>query len=181
MKYIQGVIMEMVNITAVILCIFGCVGYGIALILSGRHEIQICHSMHLNFLHIKSLLLVNRDVLECACMKLGGKNEEVNNFFLETGKLAKENYVADFKQIWKSQVKKYWASKIACKELYSLLLAFPEYICECDMEMLENSLNRYLYQWEKLMEREYTKRKENEKLVFTISLFCGLLVTILFI
>lgn len=171
----------MINITAVILCIVGCVGYGITVILGGRHEMKICHSMHLNFLHIKSLLLVNREVLECACMKLGGKKEEVNNFFLETGKLAKENYAADFEQIWRSQVKSYWASKITCKELYSLLLAFPEYICECDIEMLENSLSRYIYQWEKLMEREYTKRKENEKLVFTISLFCGLLVTILFI
>lgn len=171
----------MINITAVILCLTGCLGYGMLEISGKRNEKKLYLSMYMSFLQVKNLLLVHREIIECACLRLGEGENQTAHFYKEIGQQTRENYSEDFNGVWKKGVKKYWASKIRCKELYELLYEFPEYVVGCEVDMLECSLNRYLYQWENLMEHYGRKQRENEKLVFTVSLFAGVLVTILFI
>lgn len=175
----------MLRMLAGLLCAVGCCGYGISWIYSYRKEIRNCNQFQIVFLKLKNRLLIERDILAMACLKIAKEDQQsgelIKEFFLKVGSDSIKNTSIEFSDIWKNEVEKQWKTGIKNKELYQLLYTFPEYMNHCDLDTLKICYEHFLTQWETNLNRCLTDQRKNEKLVFTISLFVGLIITILLI
>lgn len=175
----------MINIVGALMCIIGAGGYGISYVITKRREVSSLQIFYRSFLRMKNMLTIDRDFIGEAFLKLGQdarlQNTKIQSFFLKIGQDSENQREIEFSDLWRNEVEKQWLHSTAEKELYDLLYSFPTYIENCDLDSLEQSFSYFLRQWEDLLTNYKCEQRKNEKLVFTVCLFAGLMLSILMI
>lgn len=173
----------MLNLIAAVLCVGGFGGYAVSFVLLKRIEVHILQNFYRSFLRMKNMLMVDRDFIGEAILKIGHdsvvQNMKVQSFFMKVGNDSENIREIEFGDLWRRHVEKEWLNTLTEKELYDLLYSFPGYIENCDLNSLEQSISYFLKQWEELLIHYQRKQRNNEKLVFTVCLFVGLMLSIL--
>ena len=172
----------MLKISGVILCIGGCVGYGLMRVGEWKRYLSILNQWIVIIQKIRSRLVYQKETLEESCIRIGEKEEgEWGTVLQSIGKQARVNRKREFGVIWKDEIEKWCSQEWIGKKMKELLKGFPEYVKGADEELQMNLLSLYLEELQR--EKSYLEKEiqEKQKPILAISIIGGLMISILLV